>query len=98
MPRVGPADGPSATRSLELQGLQVLAERPAQVVALQRELDGGLQEAELVAGVVADALEAVAEQRALLLLSWRRPFVSWISPPSSRGVVSSASKMSGVRM
>src|SRR5262245_44419188 len=51
---------------LEPQALQVLAEGAAQVVALERELDRGLQEAQLVSGVVARALEAVAVQAPVL--------------------------------
>ena len=45
---------------LQLQRLQVLAKVAAQVLALQGELDRGFQESQLVAGVVALALEGVA--------------------------------------
>ena len=41
--------------NLQLQPLQILAERPAQIVPLQRELHRGLQEAKFVAGVMAAA-------------------------------------------
>src|SRR5579875_2091044 len=46
--------------NLELQGLQVFAEGRPEVVALQREVDRGLEHAQLVARVVTDALEAVS--------------------------------------
>ena len=64
------ASAPSGTRG-----------RAAQVLALQRELHRGLQEAELVAGVVAHALEAIAVDRPLVARGARMPLVSWISPP-----------------
>ena len=44
----------------KLQLLQVLAKRAAQVVAPQCEFDSGLQKAQLVASVIARALETIA--------------------------------------
>ena len=52
--RIDPGPVPVGPRASELEGLEVGAEGRAQVGALQGELDRGLQEAELVAGVVAD--------------------------------------------
>src|SRR5579863_501982 len=49
-----------------LQLLQVLAERPAEIVTPQRKLHRGLQEAQLVAGIVARPFEAVTIDRAIL--------------------------------
>src|SRR5437868_3777436 len=61
------AGGPGAATqpgpASELQRLQVHAEGPAEIGPLQRELDRRLQEAELVARIVAHALEAAAEER-----------------------------------
>ena len=45
---------------LQLQRLQILPEIGAQIVALEGELHGRLEEAQLVAGVVALAFEGVA--------------------------------------
>src|ERR1017187_1077438 len=49
---------------LQRQGLQVLAEGPAQIVAAQGEFHRRFQEAELVAGVVARSLETIGVDRA----------------------------------
>ena len=77
--------------------MQVLAKGAAQVLALERELDGGLQEAELVAGVVAHALELVAVERPALL-QLPQAVRQLDLAPAPRGVLSSSSKMAGVRM
>ena len=44
---------------LQLEAFQVLAKGAAQIVAAQRKLHGGFEEAEFVAGIVAGAFEAV---------------------------------------
>src|ERR1035441_5938912 len=54
---------PDALLLLQLQGLQVLPEGPTQVVAAQGEFHRRFQEAELVAGVVARALETIRVDR-----------------------------------
>src|SRR5439155_15737465 len=61
-----PAPAARREAELELQRLQVLAKGADQVRALERKLHGGLQEAELVAGVVPDPLEAIAVELAPL--------------------------------
>ena len=59
-----PEGGEGRVRGLvQLQPLQILPERPAEVLALEGELDGGLQESQLVAGVVALSLEEVPVDR-----------------------------------
>src|SRR6185503_15339040 len=63
--RPGPGR-PRRSSRLQLEAAQVLAEGAAQVRPLQGELHRGLEEAQLVAGVVAGALEAVAVDRALV--------------------------------
>src|SRR5262245_28466546 len=49
-------------RSLELQRLEVSAKRFAKFLVLQRQLDGGLQEAELFAGIVGNTFVDVGPQ------------------------------------
>ena len=48
---------------LERQGFQVVAERTAEIISLQSELDGGFQEAEFVARIVTRAIEFLAVDR-----------------------------------
>jgi hypothetical protein len=57
----GSADAePFCGGHLERKRLQVLAQDLTQVVALESEVDGGLEHAALVTGIVAGALKAVA--------------------------------------
>ena len=82
----------------QIEAYEVLAERLREIRPLQREVHDRLQESQLVAGVVPDAVDfaGVERPRAQQLRAGRWSAES--RPVRSCAVASSAAKMSGVRM
>ena len=88
----------SAPTSSRSRRLQVLAERLGEIRPAQREVDDRLQESELVAGVVADAVDLAAVDRPLLQQPPQAVGQLDLAGAIACAVSSSAGKMSGVRM
>ena len=63
------------------------------LLVVEREADGGLDQADVGAAVEARALEAVGIAPGLLASSAAIASVSWISPPAPGSVASSRSKI-----
>ena len=92
------AEPAGSTPTFPDRALQVFAERLREIRPPQREIDDRLQESQLVAGVVADAVDLGSRRSAASSAAAAARWSAGSRRSDPSAVASSAGKMSGVRM